>query len=360
MTGRERAIRAMNFEKTDRLAIMANGVFPGFVQWLLGIGEEDYWNSQQAWHYEAMRQLGQDFHIQMWLPRREPKDKWVDGNNPDWTEDAIIADIEKRTKDNREAADQLTRDREGRIDRIMSYQNRVQAEMGDEILWVFGMDGSGPAICYIPYEWYGYEGFFTVLATDPELVAGLVAAQAEHARVHNECVSEAARRLDWPRIGYCGQDLTTQRGNMVNPKVMDKIYYPHLEHALAPLIDDGFKIIWHSDGNMNDMLQPLIDIGVAGFQGFQEECGTLIKEVASLRNRNGDPLILWGSCSVIDVLRCGTFGDIGREVQRVLEEWPHPGLCLATSSVISEDVPYENVVEFYRCCREMGRGGRSF
>jgi hypothetical protein len=60
-------------------------------------------------------------------------------------------------------------------------------------------------------------------------------------------------------------------------------YFPHLDHALQPLVDAGFKLIWHSDGNMNDMIGPLIDIGRAGFQGFQEECGTLIKDVAKRR-----------------------------------------------------------------------------
>ena len=152
--------------------------------------------------------------------------------------------------------------------------------------------------------------------------------------------------------------MTTQRGNMVHPKTMDRVYFPYLDRALEPLVRDGFKIIWHSDGHMDDMIGPLIDIGVAGFQGFQEECGTRISEVARLRNRNGDPLILWGSCSVTRVIRDGTFCEIQCEVQRVLDEWPHPGLCLATPTYLSEDVPDRNILEFYRWCREMGRGGR--
>ena len=106
--------------------------------------------------------------------------------------------------------------------------------------------------------------------------------------------------------------------------------------------------------NMNEMLEPLIDIGIAGFQGFQEECGTRIADVARLRARNGDPLILWGSVSAIDVVRRGSFADVRREVERVLREWPHPGLCLATSSAMMDDVPYENVTELYRCFRTLG------
>ena len=45
---------------------------------------------------------------------------------------------------------------------------------------------------------------------------------------------------------------------------------------------------------------------------------------------------------------------IEREVQRVLDEWPHPGLCLGTSSYISPDVPHENVIELFRLMRTLG------
>jgi hypothetical protein len=65
-------------------------------------------------------------------------------------------------------------------------------------------------------------------------------------------------------------------------------------------------------------------------------------------------LILWGSVSVIDVVSCGTFEAIRREVQRVLDEWPHPGLCLATASAMMDDVPYTNITEMYRLFRTLG------
>lgn len=351
MTGRERAIKAMNFEMTDRLPIMANGVTPEFVQWFMDISEEEYWGNQRAIHFEVMRRLGQDLHMQMWFPPKE-QGNWSQAIS-EWNDtDAIAEEMQRESAALREEKARLERDRENNIRKIMDYQVATQQELGDEILWTFGMDAHGPGICHFSYGKYGYEGFFLAVGLFPDIVSDQMRAQAELARAHNACIVEAAERLDWPKIGYTGTDVTTQRGNMIDPLTMDKIYFPHLDYALQPLVEAGFKLVWHSDGNMNDMLGPLIDIGVAGFQGFQEECGTRIADVAKLRTRNGDPLILWGSCSVVDVLRGGNFADIRREVQRVLDEWPHPGLCLATSSYIGEDVPFENVVEFYRLCRE--------
>ena len=230
----------------------------------------------------------------------------------------------------------------------------TQRRLGDDCVWFFGMDSHGPRLPGFPYGRYGYEGFFMAMAMYPDVMDRYWQAQAEMHRWHNECLVEVARRLDWPRIGYLGDDMTTQTGNMISPQAMARHYFPHLDRALAPLVGAGFKLIWHSDGNMNDMIGPLIDIGVAGFQGFQEECGTRIAEVAKLRARNGDPLILWGSVSAVDVVRNGTFDDIRREVQRVLDQWPHPGLCLATASAMMDDVPHANITELYRLFRTLG------
>lgn len=358
MTARERCIKAMNFEPTDRLPIMCNGVRPPFVSRLLGTTEDQYWDNQAESHYEAMRRLGQDFHIQVgWFPVKVSKN-WAQSTAPAWNDvEEIVADLEKTAADFLKQKADLENNREERIRKIMDFQVDQQAQQGEEILWIFGMGPNGPLGPGLAYSKYGYEGFFLAVAMYPDVVAKYNEAQALLNRVHNECVVEAADRLQWPKIGYLGSDMTTQRGNMVSPKIMDEILFPYLDMALKPLVDDGFKIIWHSDGNMNDMIGPLIDIGIAGFQGFQEECGTHISEVAKLRNRNGDPLILWGSCSAIDVLRNGSFDDIRKEVQRVIDEWPHPGLCLATSSYIDNDVPDENIIEYYRLCRELGKIG---
>jgi hypothetical protein len=355
LTGRERAIRAMYFEPTDRLPIMGNGVSAQFVQWFLKISEDEYWSNQRACHWETMRKLRMDFHIQMWFPPREQV-HWCAGEEMAFGDDvdAVLANMTEVAGQFRQQSAELEKNREQRIQEIVDYQIATQQELGDEILWIFGMDEHGPSICHLDYFTYGYEGLFLAIGLQPDVVSDHIGAQAKLARVHNECVAEAARRLGWPKIGYTGTDVTTQRSNMVRPEVMEEIYFPHLDYALQPLIEDDFKIIWHSDGYMNDMIPPLIDIGIAGFQGFQEECGTHISEVARKRNRNGEPLILWGSCSVLEVIGVRDFNDIQTEVRRVLDEWPHPGLCLATPTYLDEGVPNENIVEYFRCCREFG------
>jgi len=360
MRGRERALKAMNFEMTDRLPIMANGLgSPGFVMALTGLAEDEYWADQPGAHYKASVMLGMDFFIQKWFPPRVPASgHWTANYENQWNDpEAVAAHMENFIRANDANLAELERGRARLVDEICRYQTATQEQMGEDLLWIFGMDRYGPAIIHFPYGEYGYEGFFITLALYPDIFEKYWASCAKTAKVHNECVAEAANRLNWPKIGYLGDDVTDQRGNMISPATMDKLFFPQLDYAVRPLVDAGFKLIWHSDGNMNDMLAPLIDIGIAGFQGFQEECGTKIKDAAKLRAKNGDPLILWGSCSVIDVLLKTTDKNaIKREVQRVIDEWPHPGLCLATSSYLSPDIPDGNLELFYKYCRELGKG----
>ena len=359
MRGRERAILAMNFEMTDRLPIMANGFgSPEFVMKLTGLTEDEYWANQPGAHYKASAMVGMDFFIQKWFPPKiQASGHWTADYETQWNDPDMVAkhmELFIRTNDANLA--ELEGGREQFVDYICRYQTATQEEMGEDLLWIFGMDHCGPSIIHFPYGEYGYEGFFITLALYPDLFERYWTSCAKAARIHNECVVEAAKRLNWPRIAYLGTDVTDQRGNMVSPAMMDRLYFPKLDYAVRPLVDSGFKLIWHSDGNMNDMLSPLIDIGMAGFQGFQEECGTKIRDVAKLRAKNGDPLILWGSCSVIDVLLKTDKVAIKKEVERVLDEWPHPGLCLATASYLSPDIPEGNLELFYKHCRELGKG----
>jgi hypothetical protein len=359
MTPRERFLRTMNFEPADRAPIMMNWLTASYVQQLTGLGEEEYWADQIAAHARAFRLLGVDFCEQLaFPPRDEGQRNWSAGALDRWTDpDAVAADLERHiAAAEAELATGPSR-REAHIRRICDYQVATQRHLGEDCVWVFGMDAHGPAVIDFPYGAYGYEGFFLAVAAHPGVMGRYWQAHGRLARWHNECVVAAAERLDWPRIGYLGTDMTTQTGNMISPRAMAERYFPHLDHALEPLVRAGFKLIWHSDGNMDAMLGPLIDLGIAGFQGFQEECGTRIVDVARLRTRTGDPLILWGSVSASHIVRNGSHADICREVERVLAQWPHPGLCLGTASAMMEDVPHGNITEMYRLFCTLSREG---
>ena len=232
MTGPERTIAAMNFESTDRLPIMMNGLPWRYVADLTGRDEKSYWDDQVAAHAAAFRIIGVDFCEQLAFPGRVlTENTWSRGELEKWQDPENVArDLEEETSRLQVRA----ADMEGRrseIEReICEYQVETQRKLGEECLWFFGMDSHGPAIVGFPYGRYGYEGFSLAVGLYPEVLAEYWKAGGEVARIHNECVVEAAATLKWPRIGYLGCDMTTQTGNMISPRAMDLLYFPHLRH----------------------------------------------------------------------------------------------------------------------------------
>ena len=119
----------------------------------------------------------------------------------------------------------------------------------------------------------------------------------------------------------------------------------------------GIGIIWHCDGNILPILDQLIHIiGVAGFQGFQEETGCTLERIAARRTRDGQKLILWGSLSVTTTLPFGTVDDVKHDVERCFRiAAPGGGFALAPTSSILPETPRENIMTMYEHGKHFGR-----
>jgi len=125
---------------------------------------------------------------------------------------------------------------------------------------------------------------------------------------------------------------------------------------VAPLIANDIRIIWHCDGNVLPILPSLIEIGVSGLQGFQEEAGVYFAKLVPLKSRWGRPLILWGCVSVTTTLPFGSPEDVRAAVRRSYQlAGPGRGFGLASTSSIMPEVPDENIDALYLYGREYGR-----
>jgi len=120
-----------------------------------------------------------------------------------------------------------------------------------------------------------------------------------------------------------------------------------LPWALAPLHAAGVQTIWHSDGDIRPILDHLIDLGVAGFQGFQEEHGVRLVDLMQRRMKSGRRPLIFGNLSVTVTLPHGTVEDVKRAVDRSVELAGPSGLFFCTSNTIGPEVPLENLRAMY-------------
>ena len=72
-------------------------------------------------------------------------------------------------------------------------------------------------------------------------------------------------------------------------------------------------VVFHSDGDLNNVMEPLIDTGVDAVMALQPFCGM---DILHLKKKYGDRITLWGNINISELLIFGT----PTEVEEVVKE----------------------------------------
>ena len=168
--------------------------------------------------------------------------------------------------------------------------------MGPDVLVI---DGFGQADFMGAYTRFGYENYLACAGLYPEHMRRYYHHSAVGARLRNHAVVEAIRRHDLAPFVYSGQDICGSGGPLMSPAMLGELYFPELKWAMEPLIEAGIGVIWHCDGNILPILPDLLDLGIMGLQGFEEEHGPRWEEMCALAAPDGRPM----TCGAASPLR---------------------------------------------------------
>ena len=206
------------------------------------------------------------------------------------------------------------------------------------------------------YTKWGYDNYLTALTLYPESFRKYFALGGENGRLHNLAVVEAVRKYDLAPFVYSGDDICFNDGPVCSPAMLDDLYFPALRRAVEPLTEADVRIIWHCDGDIRPIVPQLLDAGISGFQGFQEEAGVSLEEMAALKTRWGKKPILWGCMSVTTTMPFGSVEEVKRRVEECFRiAAPGGGFCLASTSSILPEAPLENIIALFEHGQKFGR-----
>lgn len=231
-------------------------------------------------------------------------------------------------------------DADARVQEIIDGEIACQQTIGPHML------KSGYAFAGLPklrYGQYGYSNYLMAFALYPEVMEQDFALQADHALVNNQAAARAYREAGLPPLYRLDHDMADSTKTLVRLDVLDRIWFPHLARCLAPLLQAGVKLIWHCDGNLMAMIPRLLEVGLAGFQGFQYEDGMDYERICTLKTHDGDDLIVIAGVSVTRTLPLGSADDVKREIDWLVRHGPPTGLFLGASSSITPGVPWANM-----------------
>jgi uroporphyrinogen decarboxylase len=158
---------------------------------------------------------------------------------------------------------------------------------------------------------------------------------------YNIAQIEQALKYDIDAV-YFGDDWGQQRGLQMGPKLWRQFIYPVLKRMYAVVHAAGKYVFIHSCGDVDDLFDDLIGIGLNCFNPFQPE----VMDVAALMETYRGRLTFHGGLSTQRTLPFGTVEQVRLETQRLLKLGAQGGYIFAPAHDVEGDVPLENMLAF--------------
>ncbi|MGQ9553534.1 MAG: uroporphyrinogen decarboxylase family protein [Anaerolineae bacterium] len=194
----------------------------------------------------------------------------------------------------------------------------------------------------------GSEQWLIDLAEDSQFAHELAMRVTDHMTAVG---LEAIRRFNLYDTGvWFYDDMACNRGPMFSPATFERVFLPCYSKMCRAYREAGVRhILLHSDGNIEPILDMLIDAGIEGINPIEPKAGM---DVVKLRQRYGRKLALLGGLDNAHILAQGTAAEIEAHVRHVMSAGAEGGLVVAAHS-IGPDMPVAN----YELVHKIVHGG---
>lgn len=198
-------------------------------------------------------------------------------------------------------------------------------------------------------SWYmvGLEKLFMDMAMEEPYVDALFdKVAAFHTAVGCRLV-ELGADLIW-----CGDDLGSQCGPMMSNDMFERYFKPRITKMFAAFkaINPNVKIAWHSCGSILPLIPLFVEAGLDVLNPIQPLATGM--EPQWLKDTYGDKLSFFGGVCVQELLPKGTPAQITAEVHRRIDILSqNGGFLIAPAHNIQADTPIENVIAFFEAVK---------
>ncbi len=191
----------------------------------------------------------------------------------------------------------------------------------------------------------GYEPFLMDLLTQREWAEYILRRFTDNALA----VAVAAAKAGCDCL-MTGDDVANQKAMMFHPGVWREVMKPCWARVIAAAraIKPDLHVWYHSDGNIWEILDDLVEIGITILNPVQPEC----LDPLAVRKRMGRRLAFDGCIGTQTTFPFGTPDDMRRTVRDLAESLDarNGGLMLSPTHVLEPEVPPANVCAFFEAC----------
>ena len=195
------------------------------------------------------------------------------------------------------------------------------------------------------WSYLGMEDALVYMLTEPEFVHELLDKILEF----NLKVIDIFNEYPFDGI-YFGDDWGQQKGMIMGAPLWREFIKPRMEAMYRRAKQNGKFVLQHSCGDIQEVFEDLIEIGLDCYQTVQPE----IYDLKEIKAGYGGLLCFWGTISTQKALPCLPPAQVEQVVFSTAEVMKQGGgFILAPTHAIPQDVPAENVMAMLRSFKEL-------
>jgi hypothetical protein len=345
---RDRALCALNGQRSDRIAQWEFLSHPGLIQRATGL--DPYERTREAWLAFVEKY---DIDAINWpvienAPRRRAGVTGASGGAviDQWglREMAWVVEPPLKTPEQILAFDprpKKTAEIRQKVDLSWANYELHQKAYGERLLYV---PGNYMQVLHYMTNFADWEVFLVTMLERPEECRALFDRCAENSRR----VLEELAQTDAPLI-ICHEDLCNTQGLIFSPDFLRREIFPRYKWIFEPVKRAGKRLVFLSDGKVEDIVA---DILAAGADGVMVEAENDLEKIVNLVGPNG---IVVGGCDT-RLLTTGTPEEVREHTREKVEIAKRiPGFFFCLVGEAPQNVPTENLEAYFDAFGEFGR-----
>jgi len=183
------------------------------------------------------------------------------------------------------------------------------------------------------YAEIGLEEFSYYLFDCPGIIAELMERNTVRIVDHYEHYPEDHGQL----VRFMADDIAFSSGPLLSPVWLREHYFPRLARICDALHEKGIKLLFHSDGDLNPILDDLVEAGIDGLNPIEVLAGMDVGEI----HRRYPHLFMAGGIDVSQLLPFGSPAEVTDAVVRAIDA-AEGRIMIGSTTELHNDVPLEN------------------